>query len=105
LNGGQNLLSIQIIPIFIFSIGYFYILKVFLKESKTSWNLIQNMIMGLPSMINPFTFSSFTTEKNLFSKTKFASKKFGQLLAYTIASNTIFKDQTVSLVGFSLVLF
>lgn len=56
-------------------------------------------------MLNPFTSSSYLTEKNLFVKTKFASKKFGQLLAYSIASKKIFKHQTISLVGFSLVIY
>jgi hypothetical protein len=44
----------------------------------------------------------YRTNTNLFLKTRKISKIFGELLAYIIAARTIFRHQSVSLVGFSL---
>lgn len=71
-------------------------------ESKTMIGLTQNVIANLHKLANPLFTLDILNKNNLFVEAKKSAKEFGKLLAFIIISNDIFKNQIVTLVGFSL---
>lgn len=70
-------------------------------ESSSNLRVVGTFLRDLPKLL--IDYNKYKTEDNPFIVSKTHAKIFGKTLGYIIASNTIFKNQTISLVGFSLV--